>query len=215
MEADQKIEEVEGTNKDEDVDSQDKKHPEQPLKIPLDSNSPQSNDSKKEKFELDCDSNSGKCNSVAKKTIKLPKHKKKSVQKNITSKIVNENLIKTYSNFDITGGSAKKSHKYRTMKSMSPRKKFYASNLNMSMEMSSMANSHGFNSEFNPFYRRRQKGHNYRSLMTLQRAGPGSYNLPSLIGRFCIDANKPNGPRYSISKADKFSMKALDKDQIS
>lgn len=77
----------------------------------------------------------------------------------------------------------------------------------------SLYSSQGFKTDFKGENQRRTASGLYRSLMTLQRAGPGSYNLPPLLGGMALESHKKNGPRYSIGKADKYSMKVLDKQQ--
>lgn len=102
---------------------------------------------------------------------------------------------------------------FRTMKSMSPRKNMQQNRLHMSMDGLSMVSSTGFKTEFNNGKSNKLRN-TYKSLLTLQRAGPGSYNLPVLMGGFTHEANKKNNPKYSIGKANKFSMIALDKEQM-
>ena len=100
------------------------------------------------------------------------------------------------------------------MKSMSPRKRYSKNKLNSSMGDMNFSSSQGFRTTLGKIQRRRNIGNPYRSLLTLQRAGPGSYNLPSLLGGFIAQTNKKNNPRYSIGKASKFEIKSMNKDQL-
>lgn len=173
-------------------------------------------DDKENPLDIDSDRGSNKCKSVSKKMIKLPKNSKRYPQKMMTSTFAHYDEGKSHNKLSMYRSLPKKSNKLRTMKSMSPRKRFYKnSNLHMSMDGISMATSQGFKTDFQRPLQRRGNTGVYRSLMTLQRAGPGSYNLPPLIGTLSVDANKINNPRYSIGKADKFAMKVMDKSQLS
>lgn len=147
--------------------------------------------------------------------IKLPKYGKRYPQKTMTSTFAHYDADKSHNKLNMYKSLPKESNRLRTMKSMSPRKRFYKNNLHMSMDEISMATSQGFRTDFQKPNKRRGNMGVYRSMMTLQRAGPGSYNLPPLIGTLSVDANKINNPRYSIGKADKFAMKVMDKSQLS
>lgn len=59
--------------------------------------------------------------------------------------------------------------------------------------------------------RKRSQHTSHRYFHHLHNAGPGSYNLPPLIGQLAADSNKINNPRYSIGKAKKMEIKVMDK----
>lgn len=46
-----------------------------------------------------------------------------------------------------------------------------------------------------------------------ERAGPGAYNLPQLLGAFTMDANKKNSPSYSIGQQKKDQLLVLSRPQ--
>jgi len=148
-------------------------------------------------LEVASDNDSGKCKSVSKKMIKLPRHGKKHLKQKLRTKLQNKELSNTYSKFFFDNPKPTniiKRNNYKTMKSMSPRKRLQ-NKLNQSVgDMSNMNVSQGFRSEFNSLNRNKTKNLNFRSLMTFQKAGPGSYNLPDLIGRPNYDTSKKNGP---------------------
>ena len=52
-----------------------------------------------------------------------------------------------------------------------------------------------------------------KSSIHSQKAGPGSYNLPSLLGCTIIDSNQNNFPSYSMGKEDKNTIKVIYKCQ--
>ena len=122
-------------------------------------------------------------------------------------------LGKTGTSFNMMNEHRRKSHsKLRTMKSFSPRKNFKHNQFAISMDCISNQSSLGFRTEFNN--KRKQKISSLRkSLSYLQRAGPGSYNLPNLFGGVISNSNLNNNPRYSIGKEDKDSIKVMDKHQ--
>lgn len=82
----------------------------------------------------------------------------------------------------------------------------------LSMDWGSNKTSTGFYTEFNN--KRKQKIQSLRKSLTyLQRAGPGSYNLPNLFGGNISDSNLNNNPCYSIGKEDKRTIKVMDRHQ--
>lgn len=58
----------------------------------------------------------------------------------------------------------------------------------------SMLSSQGFGTDFRATHKRKNLSGMYRSLLTLQRAGPGSYDLPPLLGSMAQESHKKNGP---------------------
>ena len=176
----------------------------------------QSEDDKEETkppIDLTMNQNSPKCKSVTKKSIRLPKHAQQN-QKSVLNNTVQASDGVQNSKFgNLYRAYGKRSGKLRTMKSMSPRKAMQRSNFGISDGMSNASFGMQTDMNFRKKNRRRNIRAGYRSLMALNRAGPGSYNLPSLLGGNIMEYGRKNNPRYSIGKADKYSIKSLDKAQ--
>ena len=169
---------------------------------------------KKAEIEGSSESASVKDKNSTKKIIKIPKHSDNTAEKKTSGRNKSSENSKNNKMGELYRTYGKRSHgKLRTLKSMSPRKKFYKNNMHSSTGNMSLTSSKGFRTTYGEKINRRNGGANIKSLFTLNRAGPGSYDLPPLLGGFIVQGNKKNHPRYSIGKAQKFSMKNLNKEQ--
>jgi len=101
----------------------------------------------------------------------------------------------------------------RSMKSLSPIKRYHNSKFNASMDCITDFSSKAVKTEFKREIKRRKLRHSQTRLLHMHMAGPGSYNLPPLMGQFTFDANKHNNPCYSIGKEDRDTVRVLDKNQ--
>jgi hypothetical protein len=163
-------------------------------------------------LDLKLDRNDVKCKSLTKKNIRLPRYTKKQTEKTFSSTMGHKGFNRKDQIKNVYSVYEKRSN-FHTMKSMSPTKNLQQNRLHMSMDGLTMVSSAGFKTDFSNS-KRRNLGNNYKSLLTFQRVGPGSYNLPVLIGEITHETNKKNNPKYSIGKTNKFSMIALDKEQM-
>ncbi|CAI2367039.1 unnamed protein product [Moneuplotes crassus] len=172
----------------------------------------QKEEEKHEQRLMTSGSKEGSSTASPKKLIKIPKHagSTKKVASPMDATIGKNSPMK---NIYKSSGKSVKS-KYRTMKSLDKARR-YKGGLASSFSKMSSSSSQGFRTHYNTRQGNRSKIPNgYRSLMTLQRAGPGSYNLPPLLGGFIHQNNKRNNPRYSIGKASKYEVQSMTKEQL-
>ncbi|CAI2368371.1 unnamed protein product [Moneuplotes crassus] len=148
-----------------------------------------------------------------KKVVKIPKNNapvKKEISPKEFSLTKNFRMKNIYNSSNHSPNS-----RYRKMKSMDKTSKKFRSSLVSSIGKMSATSSQGFRSNYNTRQnKRRNLPDGNRSLMTLQRAGPGSYDLPPLLGGFILQNNKRNNPRYTIGKASKYEIQSMTKEQL-
>lgn len=160
--------------------------------------------------EISSDKASSKCKSQQKK-IRIPKFNNEKDRMNATA--VAFKLGKHPKALSMEKPKQKR-RQLRYMNSMSPKKsKFMSTNFNTSMDDGTEISSKAIKSEFRRQIRGLKRRYSKQGSFHLHMAGPGSYDLPPLIGSQHMVSGKNNNPRYSIGKEDRSTLKVMNKQQ--
>lgn len=149
--------------------------------------------SEKSKEGVSSNSNSSKnCKSVGKK-IKIPKFEE-SKNDNMNSTAVNFKMETTKEELGMNRRPSKNRRMLRSLNSFSPKKAYHKSRLNMSIDGITDFSGKAIRSEYKKQSLSISKRYMEGKLFHMHWAGPGSYDLPPLMGGYNHVSGKNNNP---------------------